>query len=323
MFTKLPPSQDNIMEIQHLYQSGFSVKKIAEMFGVGQTTMFRFFDKNGIQTRTRNEAYEIKRLSSDQEKMVWDLYYNSGLNREGIAEKLGFSYYSVRSVIDGNCLPGKAKFKLNMEQNTVPLTYEQKQLILGSLLGDAHLACMEHNGCQDQLEFSIVHGEPQFEYIRYIANLLGANVGKSIQSESSKGAGNPIYRLSYSNKYELLKLHSISFRDGRKTITKEWLKEIDALAISYWFMDDGSSTYSNGTRTVSILFATQSFNKDENDMLRDKLSNYGLDTTLHKANGGTNINIYLRQRSVNKFMDIVDPYISIIPCMAYKIKRKH
>jgi len=329
MHKKVEDSQDNISRITKMYADGVSVKRIAELFGVGQTTMFRYFDRNGIETRTRDEAYEIKRLTPDQQNSVWDLYYNSSLNREGIAEKLGVSYYSVRAILDGNSLPGKEKFKLDLEKNTVLLTYEQRQLVLGSLLGDAHLSCRNrkysHRAtdiCKDQLEFVITHAENQLGYIECAADLLKCNVSKGFQHKSSIGAGNPIYKLSYNNKYELIKIHQISYIDKRKTITNEWLKEIDAPALAYWFMDDGSSVRSKNSNTVSITFATQCFNKIEHDMLRDKLSLFGLDTTIQQAGSGTNMKIYIRQNSTNRFMDIVEPTISVIPCMTYKIKRK-
>ncbi len=321
MPSKIENTIQNIEKIKLLYQSGVSVAKIAKLFGVGQTTMFRFFDKNEIGTRSRQEAYEIKNLTQEQEENVWHLYHNTGLNREEIANRLKISQYSVRKLIDNQTLPGKQKFKQNMELNTVPLTYEQKQIILGSLLGDACLSCRKrHNS--DQLEFSIVHGEPQIEYIKHTANILNSNISEGIQGKNSFGCGNKIFRLSYCNKYELIKIHKITYFNGRKTITNEWLNEIDPLALAYWFMDDGSSSFSNHKKTVSITFATQSFNKIEHDMLRNKLLSFGIDTTIQKSDVGTGMYIYIRQKSVNRFMDIVEPYIKIIPCMNYKIKRK-
>jgi transposase len=319
---KINDTHENIDEIQRLYSEGFSIKKIADIFDVGETTMYRYFGKHNIATRTPEQAYELKRLTPEQEQKIWNLYYNSGLNREQIAEKLGYSQYSVRSVIDGNCLPGKQKLKLNYEKNAVSLTHDQKQLILGSLLGDAHLSNREHNGCSEQLEFGITHGEPQIEYIRHCAKILGSNISENVQGNDSFGAGNRIYKLSYFNKYELLKIASVVLINGRKSITNAWMKEIDSLALAYWFMDDGSSTYSNNKKTVTIKFATQSFNKEEHDILRNKLLDFGVYTTIQKAANGTNMNLYIRQKSVNKFMDIIEPHVLPIVCMNYKIKRK-
>ena len=320
---RIEDSTDNVELIKKLYGEGNSVKKIAKIFSIGETSLYRYFDRHGIKTRTKEEAYQLKRLTPEKEANVWDLYLNSGLNREGIATKLGYSQYAVRSVIDGNTLPGKIKFKTNYELNTVPLTYEQKQLVIGSLLGDAHLSFREHNGCQEQLEFGITHGEPQQEYLKYCANILGANVSEGIQGKDSFGAGNKVFKLSYSNKYELLKIANLVLVNGRKTITNEWMEEIDAPALAYWFMDDGTSSYANNKhKTVIVMFATQSFDRHEHDILRTKLDNLGIKTTLRKVNNGTGINIYVKQCSVNKLMEIIEPYISRVPCMSYKIKRK-
>lgn len=325
MHKKLQDTQVNIDKIKELYNSGTSVAKIAQMFNVGQTSMFRFFAKHNIDTRNPKAAYALKHLSKTQEKLVWKLYY-SGLNREEIAKRTGFSHYSIRQVMDHKCLPLGEKHAQHRENKTISLTYDQKQLILGSLLGDA---CLSYRIRKDvckrvQLELSIPHCVQQLGYLEYAARILDANISKTIQSGKSKSKQDAfIHRLSFSNKYELIKIHNICFIDGRKSITPEWMQEIDAAAIAYWFMDDGSSTrHPLHKNTITVKFATQSFDRAEHKLLQQKLLDFGIETTLHKANGGTEINVYVRQKSINKLMDLIEPIVSKIPCMLYKIKRK-
>src|SRR5271165_1374092 len=313
---KLKNTKSNIKKIKRLYfDEEVSVKNIAKMFQVGQTTMFRFFDRNNIKTRTRKEAYEIKHLSELQIKRVWELYYE-GKNREEIAQELKVSYYSVRLILDYNGIGQGKKHSLRCEKNTPPLTYEEKQLILGSLLGDASLGCREKDGCKNQLELSICHCNRQLGYIQHIANILDCNIKTSLVSKNEiqghSVAEHIIHKISYSNKYELLKIRKLCHNGKRKYVSTEWLKEIDPTAIAYWFMDDGCSVYTK-CKSISVMLATQSFDADEHILLQNRLLDFGIETILrHNVGNGTGLNIYIRQKSVNSFMDLIEPTVSKI-----------
>jgi len=87
-------------------------------------------------------------------------------------------------------------------------------------------------------------------------------------------------------------------------------------------MDDGSSSFDVSVpKTVMVRFSTQSFSKKENKLLMKKLLEFDIQTTLRKISDGTGYNIYVRQNSVNNFMDLVEPYIATDD-LKYKIKRK-
>lgn len=205
------------------------------------------------------------------------------------------------------------------------LTYEQNQMILGTLLGDAGLHRRVRNGFV-QYEFYIAHGLAQEQYINYTANILGANVGLYYKGKKSFGPGGGYYRYSYSNKPELEKIYKLCFRNGKKFVSDKWLKEIDELALAYWFMDDGSSSYNTTSRknknknSVVIRFSSQSFTKSEHKLLSKKLLSFGVETIIRKVSDGTGFQLYIKQKSVNRFMDIIEDHI--LPGMEYKIKRK-
>lgn len=206
-------------------------------------------------------------------------------------------------------------------RNYLKLTYEQRQMMLGSLLGDAGLSYRVRKN-HETFEFYESHGPDQEKYIKHKANLLGANLGSYHKGNKSFGPGGIYYRYSYSNKKELKKIYSLCFKRGRKKINKEWLKEVDAPAIAYWFMDDGSSSFDiTNNKTVMVRFASQSFSKRENTLLMTKLLEFGVETTLRKIKDGTGYNIYVRQKSVNRLMDLIEPYIATSD-MKYKLKRR-
>ena len=87
-------------------------------------------------------------------------------------------------------------------------------------------------------------------------------------------------------------------------------------------MDDGCSVYTK-CKSISVMLATQSFDADEHILLQNRLLDFGIETILrHNVGNGTGLNIYIRQKSVNSFMDLIEPTVSKIPCMMYKIKRR-
>lgn len=200
------------------------------------------------------------------------------------------------------------------------LSYDQIQLILGTLLGDAGLHCRLRNS-HKQFEFYVAHGIAQHEYITHQANLLGVKVGTYYKSQKSYSPGGAYYRFSYSNKKELQKIYELCFESGKKCVTAKWLKQIGPAAIAYWFMDDGSSSFDvTNSKAVIVRFSSQSFSKEENLLLMEKLLDFGIETTLRKVPDGTGYNIYVRQKSVNTLMDLVEPYITFDT--KYKIKRR-
>lgn len=192
-------------------------------------------------------------------------------------------------------------------------------MILGSLLGDAGLSYRLRKN-HESFELYESHGPKQLGYIKHKADILGVNVGSYHKGSKSFGPGGLYYRFGYSNKRELQKL---CFQNKKKFVSKKWLENLDALAIAYWFMDDGSSSFDiSNDKTIMVRFASQSFSKRENLLLMKKLLEFNIETSLRNISDGTGYNIYIRQCSVNKFMDLIEPYVEHISCMKYKIKRK-
>ena len=306
-------------ELQKLYADGLSHIKIAKLYGVSEKYIGRLMKECGIKARIKYKKPETIILSDKIVSDIWSLY-NHGTNRADIAKKLNITEWAVTKTITGRCRTSGESRALRYKNNTIPLSYDQEQVILGSLLGDAALCHKDTDREKDQYYFEVGHCLKQKDYLVYTAGVLGSNVTSSIQSsEDSFSTGKEYFHTYYYNKYELKKIYAICNRDGIKTVSKEWLNRLDPFGVAIWFMDDGSS-YANKNGSVEVRFATNSFGKDEQELLRDKLLSFGIETTLHKTHGGTGLNIAVRQKSVNKFMDLVEPYI--VDCMRYKVKRK-
>ena len=124
------------------------------------------------------------------------------------------------------------------ECDVVPLSFLQKQLIYGSLLGDGSIAKRkEDKNCR----FSEVHSIKQRDYLLFKYKKLQPYSGKFIKYPRKDGGTD----VKFSTK-----AHPVfnSFRmmfydeDGKKIIKSSTLKHINhPLALAIWFGDDGSN----------------------------------------------------------------------------------
>lgn len=253
-------------------------------------------------------------MSDDLVKNIW-LLYDSGSNRKMIAKLLGITEWAIRKTIEGKCRPIGKSLSLWHEKNTVSISYEQEQVILGSLLGDASLVLSN----SDQYEFQVGHCLEQKDWLSYKSKILDTNIRSYIKGAGSYSAGKEFFITSYHNKYELKRIYELCFNSkGIKTVSKKWAQKLDAQAIAVWFMDDGTSSFSNGA--IIARFSTLSFSKKQLKILQSRLLEFRIETTLQKHSDGLGLIIAIRQKSINQFMDLIEPYI--VDCMKYKIKRR-
>jgi hypothetical protein len=254
-------------------------------------------------------------LSNDVISKIKDLYQH-GSNRTEIAQILKVSEWAVRKTLNGFCRSKGESLSLHYKNNTVKLSYIQEQLIIGSLLGDASLSFRKE---RNSYELQVSHCLEQKQFLLEKANLLGV-IYHSYIKDNSFSNGKRYFKLTYCNKYELKRIYDLCFEDGIKTITKRWCDKLGPIAISYWFMDDGTSSIMKNSSSVVVRFATLSFPKQQLLLLQDVLLRFGIETSLQKHNDGKGFIMAVRQKSVNNFMDLIEPYI--VDCMKYKIKRR-
>lgn len=186
-------------------------------------------------------------------------------------------------------------------------TNRQLSIIVGSLLGDASLRKTNINP-----SFSCEHGIKQLEYCEWKAEelkSLGAKFSISKRKIIDKRTGiyyeSAICRLPANP--ELLPLYNNLYKDGRKTITPEFLKDFDELSLAVMFMDDG---YKLG-KTIGI--ATNCFSIEECSIFRDIIADkYGIHFNITKNNA-----LYLPIRYYPLFEELVLPHMQ--KSMKYKL----
>src|SRR5690606_7904269 len=120
-----------------------------------------------------------------------------------------------------------------MTSETARLSDTQWQMVLGGLMGDAHLAPNRRD--RSGVRFRMGHGQAQEAYLDWKVQML-ENVPHS-RSVRPNGA----MHVDFTPLAELGELRDVVyFGDGKKHLTTEYLKALTPLALAVWYMDDGS-----------------------------------------------------------------------------------
>lgn len=204
-------------------------------------------------------------------------------------------------------------FSKNHNLRAVPFTQRQKEIALGSLLGDAYLR--PSNRAKTSFALSFCHGEKQRQYLDWKYNEFQNFVTQSdYYCNCREFHGNrPTYQFSTIAHPYLSELHNLCYSTGKKAVTADWLYQLSPLSLAVWYMDDGSINKRYGT----IVLCTNSFSVDEHAIMVDYfISRYGIAPKIEpRRNGQFVLRINASQRT--HFLELVSPHIP--DCMSYKL----
>jgi hypothetical protein len=185
------------------------------------------------------------------------------------------------------------------------LTQLQKSLIIGSILGDGYIRIFP--GRKDAL-LEINHSFSAKDYVDWKYEVL-KNVSTS-PPKMRKGNGRRFaYRFYTKQLPEITDLLGIFYRDRKKVVPDDLVFDRTILAV--WYMDDGSRCGTN-----NFYLNTQQFSLADQEKLRAKLENLGLQTTLNKDKSYWRLRI--RKSSVAALKQLIGDLL--LPSMKYKIE---
>ncbi len=201
---------------------------------------------------------------------------------------------------------------------TARLSDQQWQVVLGGLMGDAHLAPNLRGRSGVRLRMG--HGARQEDYLRWKVSMLG-NIDHTITNDA-KGAVfadfRPLPELG-----ELRDL--VYFGDGKKHLTYDYLKALSPLALAVWFMDDGSfAERSKGlqVRTAGgsgrVAFGVEAMSPGSRDRLVDYLRDeHGVESSWKSRGAAQQAVLQMTTHGSTTFLEVVAPYVH--PSMDYKL----
>lgn len=190
---------------------------------------------------------------------------------------------------------------LSTDNTEGSLTEEQKQIIVGCLLGDGAMRI------KTNALLEINHSLKQKELVDWIYTNLKQFVGTG--PKVRKGNGKRLaYRFTTRSLPVFTSLYKQFFLNGKKKIPAKIV--FSPLVLAVWFMDDGSKS------RTSVYLNTQQFSLEEQIILQKMLKEqWEIETTLNKDKHYHRIRI--RVSSIEKFVVLIKPYL--LPTFYYKL----
>ena len=189
------------------------------------------------------------------------------------------------------------------------LTFLQKQVLLGIMLGDG---TFYENSISGKIEW--VHSKTKFEYMNYISQILGYIVNPNRRDGISGYGSETLRQETFSNHY--VKDYFKSFIKNGKKIVPNWVeKKLTPISIAFWYMDDGTLLHDEGQRD-RVSFATCGFTKKDCNVLVKGLKKLDIESQIKKYSDKYNRIVINADNSLKLFL-LISPYIS--ESMKYKI----
>lgn len=191
-----------------------------------------------------------------------------------------------------------------IKQNNIKITKLQKEVLVGLLLGDAHLE-KSLNGLSYRLK--IEQSNKKKDYIDHLYEIF-----KDWCYQEPKNKRNNLY---FQSKFT----NSLSFYgknfyniEKKKIIPKFIYRSLTPRALAYWYMDDGSI---KSKQSKGVLYNTQGFFYKDVLLLCDILNKkFNLKASLRKQKEG--YQIYISGHSYEIMRSIIYPFL--IESMYYK-----
>lgn len=184
------------------------------------------------------------------ENLLYDLYFKRKLSMRQIAQRLKIGKTSVRRYLQRYKIKirdSKVGQKLRLQQDgkfggylSEKLTNEQKQLLIGTLLGDDSLYLGRRN---TNARLKVQHGEKDKDYLKFKYSILENFVTGRIIKERrvNKKIGKYYSSLVFitTTHPEFTRFYKLFYKRKKKIVTSEILKRLTPFGLAAWIMDDG------------------------------------------------------------------------------------
>lgn len=240
------------------------------------------------------------------------------LKREYLINKL--TDYKIAKKF--NCTPTwirtlRKRFKIKSikpyERNKVQdLSSQQKEVIYGSLLGDASIKFGGREGNKNAF-LSISQTNKALTEFKY--KIMNDFVKTGVKSyRDNRPKRKKMYYFNTISHPFFTNIYNEIYKTGVKTISKQWLDKLTPLGLAMWYFDDGSITKS----THQMRISTEGFSYKEHLLMKDYFNKkWKIKVDIKKSSRPNKYILSFRAKERNKFFKFIGAFI--IPQMQYKI----
>jgi hypothetical protein len=205
--------------------------------------------------------------------------------------------------------------KLKEYKKTLVLTELQREIVLGTVIGNASMRKSKTDGAHIKFE----QKKSSSEYVDHLYLIFQDWVGTPPQTrnieENLPTSREPVWFRTYSHSAFLFYYNQFYDESGNKRIPSILKKQLTARVLAYWYMDTGSFSLGN----EDYYLHTQGFTKEEliNVCIIFK-EKFNLKVSPHLDKG--NWKLYIWKESGDAFSALIKPYI--LPIFSYKLKKE-
>ena len=217
--------------------------------------------------------------------------------------------------------PNSTKLK-EYKYSLIELSIEQKEAIIGLMLGDASLQS-QNKGKTYRIKFE--WGDKNKAYVLHVFNLFDEwLLSQPHKKERLSPKGNLIVNWgfqTFSHKaFNYLAELFLLDKGGKKGISENLVQDhLTPKGLAYWFMDDGGKLdYNKNSKNRSVVLNTHSFTDLEVENLCDQLSNKFELLCEVRSNKNKKI-IVIKDTSYPRFYQLINPYL--LEEMKYKLPK--
>lgn len=197
--------------------------------------------------------------------------------------------------------------ELEQKKSSLKLSDQQRETLVGLLLGDAHLET-QNRGRTYRVKFE--YSTPHSEYANHLYDLFREWVFTPPQNKVDDTHDNIWFQTV---SHPSFRFYAHQFYDGKtKVVPKNIHRLLTARGLAYWYMDDGSV---KSRESKGVILNTQCYTRNEIANLISALKRFNLECSEREQKEG--LQIYISGASFDVFRNIVDPYV--VPSMRYKI----
>lgn len=192
------------------------------------------------------------------------------------------------------------------------LTKKQREMLIGLLLGDAHLET-QNRGRTYRLK--IEQSERHRAYVEHLYEVFKPWVLTPPQPKEKRSRGHVSQNWWFQTvSHGAFRFYARQFyRDGRKCVPHLIHRWLTLCALAYWFMDDGSI---KSKQSKGVIFNTHCYAQNEIKLLVSVLKErYGLQAKPRRQKEG--YQIYISGKSYDSFRELVE--LRLINEMRYKL----
>lgn len=196
--------------------------------------------------------------------------------------------------------------------NIDPISNVQKDIIVGSILGDG---CLEFDGFHGT-RLQIKQSEKYKNYVFWLYDRL-----KNIcNSPPKQRPDNRQWYFSTKHLKDLTNLQRLFYVSKKKCVPCDIAELLtSSLSLAIWYMDDGTLDW-RPKNHYAFTFNTDCFSLDDTTLLVKVLKmNFGIEASTYTAlcRGKKYAKIYIGAKGRDKFLSLINPHI--LDCFIYKL----